>query len=727
MTPVLEQLQSLNRILVQLARRQQFREANFEEILQDILCTSARSLKVERVSLWFYSGDRQHIECVYLFQQSAQGFTAGTTLTASDYPCYFAALQEERTITAHEAWFDPRTQEFRQSYLEPLGITSLLDVPIWAEGVMIGILCHEHIGPPRQWTVAEEQFAASLADLVSLVVESRDRHRALRALEESEARLATFFQATSEAVIIHERGQILDVNAATERLFGYTASELVGQSVLLLTHPASQSLILERIQQPIDDPFEALARTKSGEVLIVEVQGKSILYQGRWARVVGIRDITQRKTAEQNVQLAAQRQQLLAEIALRIRQTLELPEILNTTVVEVRRYLLSDRVFIVSYEPRTAEIQIVAAAMAPEWQTNLETLLQNAPYRSRLLTTPATLSCEQTDITDPHLQQLYKAHHIQSCLLIPIHHQPQGKCFLLGVHQCDKQREWQPHERAFLEQLAIQVAIALQQAELYQQLAALNANLEQQVTERTEQLQQKMRELEELNHLKDVFLHAVSHDLRTPVLGTLMVINHLLQNHTSDTIPVPRSTLSCIQQSQQRQLHLIETLLHIHVDQQPSLSLAIAPTSLATLVNDILADLQPLLQKNKATVKLAIPATLPLVRADPNQLRRVYENLITNALKHNRPGITITLTAEEQGDSLYCTVKDNGVGIRPDQRSRLFDLYYRGSESHHRTGIGLGLYLCREIIIAHGGEIGIKEGDSQGATFWFRIPLANPI
>ncbi|MFN4279193.1 GAF domain-containing protein [Thermosynechococcus sp.] len=131
MTPVIEQLQSLNRILVELARRQPFHSANFEEMLQDILGTSARSLKVERVSLWFYSGDRQHIECVQLFQQSAQAFTAaGMRLTASDYPRYFAALQEERTITAHDAWFDPRTQEFRQSYLEPLGITSLLDVPI---------------------------------------------------------------------------------------------------------------------------------------------------------------------------------------------------------------------------------------------------------------------------------------------------------------------------------------------------------------------------------------------------------------------------------------------------------------------------------------------------------------------------------------------------------------------------------------------------------------------
>ncbi|HIK48324.1 MAG TPA: PAS domain S-box protein [Thermosynechococcus sp. M55_K2018_012] len=201
-----------------------------------------------RVSLWFYSGDRQHIECVHLFQQSPQGLTAGMTLTASDYPCYFAALQEERTTTAHEAWVDPRTQAFRQSYLEPLGITSLLDVPIWVEGVMMGILCYGHVGPPRQWTVAEEQFAASLADLVSLVVESRDRHRALRAPEESEARLTTFFQATSEAVVIHEQGTILDVNAATERLFGYTASELVGQSALLLLRRVYENLITNALK-----------------------------------------------------------------------------------------------------------------------------------------------------------------------------------------------------------------------------------------------------------------------------------------------------------------------------------------------------------------------------------------------------------------------------------------------------------------------------------------------
>ncbi|MFN3678126.1 sensor histidine kinase, partial [Thermosynechococcus sp.] len=188
----------------------------------------------------------------------------------------------------------------------------------------------------------------------------------------------------------------------------------------------------------------------------------------------------------------------------------------------------------------------------------------------------------------------------------------------------------------------------------------------------------------------------------------------------------PKARASGVHQCDPRQEEQPHERAFFRFLEQLAIQVAIAPTFLATLVNDILADLQPLLQKNKASVKLALSPTLPLVLVDPIQLRRVYENLITNALKHNPPGIIITLTAEAQADSIYCTVQDNGMGIRPNQRSRLFDLYYRGSESHDRTGIGLGLYLGRQIITAHGSEIGVKAGDSQGAAFWFRLPLANP-
>jgi GAF domain-containing protein len=109
---------------------------------------------------------------------------------------------------------------------------------------------------------------------------------------------------------------------------------------------------------------------------------------------------------------------------------------------------------------------------------------------------------------------------------------------LLGAviaNQCSEPRHWTLMEIDLLEQMSQQVAIAIQQGQLYQELAQLNTNLERQVEERTAQLQQKMQELQELNRVKDVVLHTVSHELRTSVMGNLMVLNNLLNYQANDS------------------------------------------------------------------------------------------------------------------------------------------------------------------------------------------------
>ena len=84
------------------------------------------------------------------------------------------ALKEERTIAAHDAHTDPRTSCFSQGYLGPLGIGALLDVPIWVDGRMWGVVCHEHVGPARKWTVDEERFGYLMANFVALALERRE-------------------------------------------------------------------------------------------------------------------------------------------------------------------------------------------------------------------------------------------------------------------------------------------------------------------------------------------------------------------------------------------------------------------------------------------------------------------------------------------------------------------------------------------------------------------------
>ncbi len=134
---------------------------------------SADALEVARVSVWFLDPQRTKITCADLFERRGAKHSAGVELFAKDFPAYFAALHTERTIAAHDAHNDPRTAAFSAPYLAPLGISSMLDVPIWSNGAMAGVVCHEHTGPARTWTDDEETFAYLLASFVSLSLEKR--------------------------------------------------------------------------------------------------------------------------------------------------------------------------------------------------------------------------------------------------------------------------------------------------------------------------------------------------------------------------------------------------------------------------------------------------------------------------------------------------------------------------------------------------------------------------
>jgi len=171
-------LRRQNQVLVDLAKRPSIHAGVLGDALRDITEAAAQTLDVDRVSVWFYSHDRTGIRCVDLYERLANRHSAGKELLAVDYPAYFRALETERTIAAHDAQRDPRTSGFSESYLIPLGIGSMVDAPFRHLGEMAGVVCHEHIGPPRYWTVEEENFASSLADLVTLAIDASERHEA---------------------------------------------------------------------------------------------------------------------------------------------------------------------------------------------------------------------------------------------------------------------------------------------------------------------------------------------------------------------------------------------------------------------------------------------------------------------------------------------------------------------------------------------------------------------
>lgn len=233
-----------------------------------------------------------------------------------------------------------------------------------------------------------------------------------------------------------------------------------------------------------------------------------------------------------------------------------------------------------------------------------------------------------------------------------------------------------------------------------------------------ERLQQQ--QFESRRKLK-VFLHSVTHDLRTPVMGSSMVLENLLQQ-PGEKLTLDRSVLERLYQGSDRALSMINSVIEAHNTEVNGVVINLQPCSLGDLINSALVDLQPILLEHQAIVDNCLPSDLPNIMVDPSQIWRVLNNLIGNALKHNPNRVCITIDAVVEPNWLYCTISDDGVGISAEQGERLFKLYSRGKRSRYMPGLGIGLYLSQQIIMAHGGEIGVVSSPGNGSTFWFTLP-----
>lgn len=200
-----------NQVLAEQARNPVMLDSAPDDALRAITELTARTLEVERTSVWFYNEDQTAIRCANLYETSPRRHSQGGELIASDYPQYFAALASERAIAAHHAAEDERTREFAPEYLSAHGITSMLDAPIRSGGRMVGVVCSEHTGPARTWTPDEQNFAGSMADLVSLSMEVARRREAESALREAHGSLERKVEERTHALAeANERLKELD-------------------------------------------------------------------------------------------------------------------------------------------------------------------------------------------------------------------------------------------------------------------------------------------------------------------------------------------------------------------------------------------------------------------------------------------------------------------------------------------------------------------------------------
>jgi two-component system NtrC family sensor kinase len=177
------------RTLLELTKSAAIDSGDRTRAFQEICHAAAHGIQAARVSIWSYDREHEAIVCEELYERAEDRHSSGIVLHRKDFPAYFDYLLEERVLAAHDAHTDPATSCFSAPYLTPLGINSMLDAPIRLDGTLWGVVCHEHVGPHREWSVGEQLFGASMADFTARALAAQERAKAERDLAALNAEL----------------------------------------------------------------------------------------------------------------------------------------------------------------------------------------------------------------------------------------------------------------------------------------------------------------------------------------------------------------------------------------------------------------------------------------------------------------------------------------------------------------------------------------------------------
>lgn len=227
----------------------------------------------------------------------------------------------------------------------------------------------------------------------------------------------------------------------------------------------------------------------------------------------------------------------------------------------------------------------------------------------------------------------------------------------------------------------------------------------------------------ELEEQREDILRAISHDLRSPLSAILGQAQLLERRLGQAGLERERAGAGAIVTSAQRMNSMIQDLVEAARLESGQFRLALQAVDLRSFIVDLLRRLEPTLEVER--IRTDVPEGLPPALADPGRLERILTNLLTNALKYSPPGSEVSITARQHDGELVTSVTDRGPGIAPEDLPKLFQRYGRlGGPGAGREGLGLGLYITRKLVEAHGGRIWVESRVGAGSTFSFTLPVA---
>ncbi|MCA9961884.1 MAG: hypothetical protein KC443_22755 [Anaerolineales bacterium] len=238
-------------------------------------------------------------------------------------------------------------------------------------------------------------------------------------------------------------------------------------------------------------------------------------------------------------------------------------------------------------------------------------------------------------------------------------------------------------------------------------------------------LAQANEQLQRLDQMKSLFLSMAAHDLRSP-LTAVAGYTELLQKNGEMVSPTKRSEFLTIIQTQVKRLNrLIDDILNLDQIERGLLQIERLPVDLNQLVRDSADDFAYLVARNQHNLQTNLTEDALVLPFDESKMQQVLYNLLSNAVKYTPHGGEIQVTTRREGETAVIEVADTGLGMTAEQVSHLFELYYRSDEVRSRKiqGTGLGLFIVRSLVEAHGGTISVQSEPDAGSVFTISLPL----
>lgn len=585
----------------------------------------------------------------------------------------------------------------------------------------------DEIATKRQWVMmAMVLFGVGFIG-IGLVVSWRIEQKLVESITRQVRRTETMIAGMADGVLLVDgEGRTVFINPAGQRLLGrkdvgvpitqqakvYHLCNEHGRTLDPEELPAAQALSTGRA---VNDVTIMISRAGSDSVA-VSMSATPLEEDGRTSGVVvTFRDITERRKLEEQMQVQAERAQILADAGAFFSSNID-PAWVNQAIAERVAEVLGDWAAVILRDDDSKELSVASiyhrdmASLGLAWSyIYRQPLLIGEGIIGQVVSTgyPSLTTNIRSAGLDKSKSGTYHPSplNLASLLILPLRTRRE-MIGALVIAANDPDRAMTDDKLPLAEILAERAALAIENAKLY-----------------TEQVDAR-RKVEDLSRLKDEFLSIASHELRTPVTsikGYTQLAKMLIREGDLGT---SEEYLDIALDQIDRMSRLILELLDVSRIETGRLEMRREPIAWPHFVREVVQRHHTAVSERRFHV--SVPQDGKFIAGDRDRLEQVLGNLLENAVKYSPDGSDVTVTVEDRGDSFVTAVCDRGIGIPADELGQVFERFHRGRQvsSTNYGGLGLGLYITKQIIERHGGTIWVESREGQGTTFHFSLPVA---